>query len=101
MEVNKRRIEEKPMLVTATAAQPLKHDFLLLALIVIHFAIATALLRPLNIFQPAGLFVCGMAWVWFGMPKVTAWLIRYTPFKRVWDWAREEKKEALCSKQTP
>ncbi len=66
----------------------LKWGFFMLFLILAHFYAATAVVGLLGIFQPAGLFLAGGAWVWFAMPKVNAWLVMNTPFGRVWAWFR-------------
>ena len=66
----------------------LKWDFFIMFLIVVHFAAVTTLLKQLEIFQPAGLFLAGVVWVWLAMPRVNAWLVTNTPFGRVWAWFR-------------
>jgi len=68
--------------------QSLKWCFFILFLAVVHYVAITALLQALGILQPFGLFLAGVAWVWFGMPKVNAWMVMHTPFKKVWDWAQ-------------
>ena len=66
----------------------LRWSLFILTLVVVHFTVATALLKLLGIFQPLALFMGGAAWVWFAMPKINAWMVENTPFGEVWDWAR-------------
>ena len=66
----------------------LKWSFFVLFLVLVHFYVVTWIAGLLGIFQPAGLFLVGAAWVWFAMPRVNSWLVIHTPFGRVWAWFR-------------
>lgn len=57
-------------------------------LMILHFWGAAELLKMSGAFKPAGVGIGGFMWVWFGMPVSTGWLVKYTPFGRIWYWVK-------------
>jgi len=66
-----------------------KWGLFVLGLALVHFVVATSLLKIVGVVNPGVLIIGGGLWVWVLMPEINAWLVKNTPFGKIWEWARK------------